>query len=243
MHVAQNILAETELRHLPAIPYQIISPSSNSPIIGIYQDSLLGSFQFTRPDISFTPREAMNMLMMFSNVDTKAIRDAGKTVTNYQILSQIMKPITLSYKNKLYNDTPIPNNILEIRNGQWISGQIEKSVMGSATKGVLHRIFNDFGPMACANFIDDLQNVITEYMKTSSFSVGISDLIANKTTMESIIQALNKQKIEVQSLIEKVHLGIFENNTAGSNMTEFEIQVNKLLNKATEDRVALVARV
>ena len=235
MHVAQNILAETELRHLPAIPYQIISPSSNSPIIGIYQDSLLGSFQFTRPNITFSPREAMNMLMMFSNVDTKAIREAGKTITNYQILSQIMKPITLSYKNKLYSDNPIPNNILEIRNGNWISGQIEKSVMGSATKGVLHRIFNDFGPMACANFIDDLQNVITEYMKTSSFSVGISDLIANKTTMESIIQALNKQKIEVQSLIEKVHLGIFENNTAGSNMTEFEIQVNKLLNKATEE--------
>jgi DNA-directed RNA polymerase II subunit RPB1 len=235
MHVAQNILAETELRHLPAIPYQIISPSSNSPIIGIYQDSLLGSFQFTRPNITFTPREAMNMLMMFSNVDTKAIRDAGKTMTNYQILSQIMKPITLSYKNKLYSDNPIPNNVLEIRNGQWISGQIEKSVMGSTTKGVLHRIFNDFGPMACANFIDDFQNIITEYMKTSSFSVGISDLIANKTTMDSIIQALNKQKIEVQSLIEKVHLGIFENNTAGSNMTEFEIQVNKLLNKAAEE--------
>jgi DNA-directed RNA polymerase beta' subunit len=235
MHMAQNILAETELRHLPAIPYQIISPSSNSPIIGIYQDSLLGSFQFTRPNITFTPREAMNMLMMFSHVDTKAIREAGKSITNYQILSQILKPITLSYKNKLYGDNPIPNNILEIRNGNWISGQIEKSVMGSATKGVLHRIFNDFGPMACANFIDDLQNIITEYMKTASFSVGISDLIANKTTMESIIQALNKQKIEVQSLIEKVHLGIFENNTAGSNMTEFEIQVNKLLNKATEE--------
>lgn len=233
--MAQNILAETELRHLPAIPYQIISPSSNSPIIGIYQDSLLGSFQFTRPNITFTPREAMNMLMMFSHVDTKAIREAGKSITNYQILSQILKPITLSYKNKLYSDNPVPNNILEIRNGNWISGQIEKSVMGSATKGVLHRIFNDFGPMACANFIDDLQNIITEYMKSASFSVGISDLIANKTTMESIIQALNKQKIEVQSLIEKVHLGIFENNTAGSNMTEFEIQVNKLLNKATEE--------
>jgi DNA-directed RNA polymerase II subunit RPB1 len=235
MHCPQNILAETELRHLPAIPYQIISPSSNSPIIGIYQDSLLGSFQFTRPNIQFTPREAMNLLMMFPNVDTKAIRDSGKNVTSYQILSQILKPITLSYKTKLYADNPIPNNILEIRNGQWISGQIEKAVMGSTTKGILHRIFNDFGPMACANFIDDIQNVITEYMKTSSFSVGISDLIANKTTMDAIIQALNKQKIEVQSLIEKVHLGIFENNTAGSNMVEFEMQVNKLLNKATEE--------
>ena len=78
LHAPQNILAETELRHLPAIPYQIISPSSNSPIIGIYQDSLLGAFQFTRPNITFTPREAMNMLMMYSNVDTKAIREAGK---------------------------------------------------------------------------------------------------------------------------------------------------------------------
>jgi len=235
LHCAQNILAETELRHLPAIPYQIISPSSNSPIIGIYQDSLLGSFQFTRPNITFTPREAMNLLMMFPHVDTKAIREAGKKITNFQILSQILKPITLSYKNKLYTDNPVPNNILEIRNGQWISGQIEKSVMGSATKGILHRMFNDFGPMACSNFIDDLQNIITEYMKTSSFSVGISDLIANKTTMEAIIQALNKQKIEVQSVIEKVHLGIFENNTAGTNMEEFEIQVNRLLNKATEE--------
>jgi DNA-directed RNA polymerase II subunit RPB1 len=51
MHLPQNVLAETELRHLAAIPYQMISPSGNAPIIGIYQDSLLGSYRFTRPGI------------------------------------------------------------------------------------------------------------------------------------------------------------------------------------------------
>ena len=235
LHMAQNILAETELRHLAAIPYQIVSPATNSPLVGIYQDSMLGCFQFTRPNIYFTPREAMNLLMSYSNVNTKAIREAGKKISNFQILSQIMKPITLNYKNKLYTENPIENNIIEIRNGQWIRGQIEKSVVASTTKGILHRIFNDFGPMACANYIDDLQNIITEYMKTSSFSVGISDLIANKNTMDSIIRAINKQKIEVQSIIEKIHLGIFENNTANDNMTEFESQVNRILNKATDE--------
>ena len=40
MHMPQNVLAETELRHLAAIPYQIISPGSSSPIVGIFQDSL-----------------------------------------------------------------------------------------------------------------------------------------------------------------------------------------------------------
>ena len=83
--------------------------------------------------------------------------------------------------------------------------------------------------MAASDFIDDLQNVITEYMKSSSFSVGISDLIANKTTQDSIIQVITSQKQEVQSLIEKLHLGIFENNTASSNMMEFENKVNNIL--------------
>ena len=65
MHMPQNVMAETELKHLAAIPYQIISPAGNSPIVGIFQDSLLGSYRMTRPNISFTPREAMNLLMMF----------------------------------------------------------------------------------------------------------------------------------------------------------------------------------
>lgn len=234
----QNVLAETELRHLAAIPYQIISPASNGPIIGIYQDSLLGSYRLTRPNIKFSPRDAMNLLMMFPKVDTKALRDAGKKITSFDILSQIMAPITLNYKTNLFNDgedMATSNNVLEIRNGKFIRGQMEKATLGSTSKGILHRIFNDFGHMACANFIDDLQNVVMEYMKTSSYSVGVSDLIADTTTQKKIIQAIAKQKLEVQSLIDKVHLGIFENNTAGSNMSEFEVQVNNILNKARDE--------
>ena len=232
----QNILAETELRNLAAIPYQIVSPSSNSPIIGIYQDSLLGSYRFTRPNITFTKRQAMNLLMMFSNVNVDELQKLGDKVSNFDILSQIMSPITLSYKTKLYDDKEdfkTSNNVLEIRDGKYIRGQIEKSVLGSSTKGILHRICNDFGNIACANFIDNLQNVITEYMKQSSFSVGISDLIANEKTQKEIIQVIMEQKSKVQEFIDKVHLGIFENNTANSNMAEFEMNVNNLLNDAT----------
>ena len=235
----QNVLAETELRHLAAIPYQIISPASNAPIIGIYQDSLLGSYRFTRPNIKLTPRHAMNLLMMYSKVDVKALRESGNKLTSYDIISQIMAPITLAYKTKFFGDNEDFNtslaNVLEIRNGKYIRGQIEKGVLGATTKGILHRIFNDYGPMACSNFIDDLQNVVTEYMKTSSYSVGVSDLIADKSTNQKILQAITKQKLEVQSLIDKVHLGIFENNTVNTNSVEFEMQVNKILNKAMDE--------
>ena len=237
----QNVLAETELRHLAAIPYQVISPAGNSPIIGIYQDSLLGSYRFTRPNISFTPRDAMNLLMMYSKVDTNALREISENnsgkIKNFDVLSQIMAPLTLKFKTKLWDEDEeyaTSNNVFEVRNGKYIRGQIEKSVLGSSTKGVLHRTFNDFGNMTACNFIDDLQNIITEYMKTSAFSVGISDLVANRKTQDAIIHEIAKQKQEVQSLIEKVHMGTFENNTSLTNNAQFESSINNVLNKATE---------
>ena len=233
----QNMLAETELKNIAAIPYQMISPSGNAPIIGIYQDSLLGSYRFTRPNISFTPREAMNLLMMYSKVDVQALRQAGNKISNFDILSQILSPITLKYKTSLFDDEKDQmkdsNNVLEIRNGKYIRGQMEKSTLGSTTKGIIHRICNDYGNMQASQFIDDLQNVVTEYMKSSSFSVGVSDLIADRKTQDEIIKIIVKQKQEVQSLIEKVHLGTFENNTAHTNMAQFEQSVNNILNEAT----------
>ena len=63
MHVPQDAEAELELKYLAAIPNQIISPANNKSIIGIFQDSLVGSFQFTRENIKFTPKEAMNLLI------------------------------------------------------------------------------------------------------------------------------------------------------------------------------------
>ena len=226
MHVPQNVLAETELRHLAAIPYQMLSPVGPAPVVGIYQDSLLGSFRFTRPNVKLTPRQAMNLLMMFPRVDVRKLEENKDALTSFDVLSQIMPEITLKYKKD--------ENVMEIRNGKYISGQLEKSVIGASTRGIIHRLFNDFGPMAAADFIDDLQNVITEYMKVSSFSVGISDLIANKTTQDKIIQIIADKKMEVQSELDKLHLGIFENDTSNSNMVHFETNVNNILNKATE---------
>ena len=243
LHMPQSIMAETELRLLAAIPYQMISPTNNTPIIGIFQDSLLGSYRFTRNEIKFSRQEAMNLLSRFPNVDIPALLACGEEVTNFQILSQIFPKMSIKYPTKLFNadintedkDPSTSNNIFEVRNGEYIRGQLEKSVLGSATKGVLHRICNDFGQMTCADFNDNLQNIITEYMKRSSFSVGMSDLMADQTTQKNILQVIETLKVNVQQLIDQVHLGIFENKTANTNIEDFETQVNNILNKATNE--------
>lgn len=235
MHQPQNELSESELRNLAAIPYQIISPSSNSPIIGIYQDNMLGAYQFTREGIEFTPRQAMNLMMGYANVDMKELRNKPR-ISNFDILSQITPPISLKYKNKLFEDNEDPaisNNVLEIYNGKYIRGRADKGVFMSGTKGILNRICNDFGNMACSNYIDDLQQIINEYMKTSAFSVGVSDLVSDKKTTEAVLQVISSKMNEVKEINDKVHLGILENNSGKTNAQEFEAQVANILNDTT----------
>ena len=89
--------------------------------------------------------------------------------------------------------------------------------MGAGSKGLIHRICNDFGNMKAADFIDDIQNIITEYMKASAYSVGISDLIANRETNEAIAEIISTKKQQVKDIIDQTQLGVFENNTGKSN--------------------------
>jgi len=180
----------------------------------------------------------MNILMMFQRVNEYALLDKGNIITNFDILSQILPPLTLGFKTKLFGDkedAKTSNNVLEIRNGQYIRGQMEKDILGGGSKGLIHRICNDFGNFASANFIDDLQNIITEYMKSSSYSVGISDLISDEKTNQAIIKVISEKKNDVKSLIDQTQIGVFENNTGKTNQEEFETQVNNILNQASSE--------
>ena len=225
LHMPQDQESEAELKNLAAVPYQIISPANNASIIGIYQDSMLGSYLFTKENVRFTSRQAMNLLMMFNGINEQMLlKDIEKSggITNYNILSQIMPP--LSVKGKI-----------EVRNGSYIRGQMDKGVLGGRTRGLLQRICNEFGNMASSKFIDDLQNIVTEYMKFAGFSVGISDLISNQNTNDEIVKVITNKKTEVKNLIDQVQLGAFENNTGKTNEEEFETQVNSILNQATSE--------
>ena len=236
----QDDESEIELRHLAAVPYQLISPANNNSIIGVFQDSLIGSYLFTRENIKFTPREAMNLLAAYPRVNETLFK-SGEDVTNFDVLSQILPPLTLKYKKKAFGeknpneDYATSNNVVEIRNGRMIRGQIDKSVLGGGGVGLIQRVCNDFGNIAASDFIDGLQNIITEYMKSHAYSVGISDLIANKATNTQIIDVITKKKTDVKNLIDQVHLGIFENKTGKSNEAEFEVKVSNILNTATNE--------
>ena len=234
LHMPQDEQSEMELKMLAAVPYQIISPANNKSIVGIFQDSMLGSYLFSQENINFNKRKAMNLIVGLKNIDTSIFNN--ETITNYNLLSQIIPPISVKYKLKNFDDSEdykTSNHVVEIYNGNYIRGELQKGVLGDGSKGLIQRICNDYGNMASSDFIDNLQSIVTEYMKTHAYSVGISDLIANYETNKSISDVIADKKRDVDNLIDQTHLGIFENKTGKLTVDEFETQVNNVLNKAS----------
>ena len=124
MHVPQDAEAEVELKDLVAVPHNLISPGQNSTIVGIFQDSLLGINRFTRPDIKFTKQQTMDLLMRFPKPDINSnelfYMMNKDFYSSFDILSQIMPPLTMTNKNGVFDEDKEnkkdSNNIIEIKN-------------------------------------------------------------------------------------------------------------------------------
>jgi hypothetical protein len=238
MHMPQDEEARVELAQLALNAKHTISPANNSAIINLFQDSLLGAFQFTRAGIQFTPRQAMHLLGFSDTIDTSMFDGLANTdnITNFEIMSQILPPLSMQLPNKLFNsDKPDPNAIVEIVNGVMKRGQTDNSIFGATSAGIIQTIHTDFGYRASSQFIDSIQTIVTEYMKQSAFSAGVSDLIADATTKAKIIQSITEKKQQAKNIIDKVLTGTFENTTGKTNLEQFETEVNAILNKAQED--------
>jgi len=236
MHMPQDVESEAELINLAAVPWQIISPANNKAIIGIFQDSLVGSYQFTRANLHLSARAAMNLLMSYDQVDVQALKADG--LSSFELLTQIMPPLSLKYDTKHFKegeDRSTSNHVLEIVNGRFCGGQLEKDTLHASTKGIIHRICNDFGNRAAVKFIDDLQNIVTDYMKGTAFSVGVSDLLVSDQVRQKIKRIIADKMLEVGHVTDSIHLGIFENKTGNSNQDEFENQLKNIMSRAEKE--------
>ena len=69
MHVPQSVQSKLELKYLTAVPYQIISPRENKPIISIVQDTLLGTNRISRDKVVIRQQQMMNLMMWNRDFD------------------------------------------------------------------------------------------------------------------------------------------------------------------------------
>jgi DNA-directed RNA polymerase II subunit RPB1 len=246
-HIPQSYEAATELAEIAAVPHQIVTPRHAKPLIGIVQDTLVGSYRLTQyaggqPKVALTRREFMNLMMWnrrFEGVVPRAGKGAdGSSVarwTGHQVLSQLMPPVTMEMGNGLYKDNKAAENMVKIREGEVLQGTFDKDVFSKPSKGIVHVTFRDYGSNDTVRLIDSMQNTVEQFLVYNGFSVGISDLIADEGTRKQMEEVIQKRKAAVENILLQIHLDLFDNNTGKSNQQEFEDKVYTELNKATEE--------
>ena len=154
------------------------------------------------------------------------------------LLSIAIPDINLRKANSSYDDSPDAHkfqNLVEIKNGVITNGIFDKAILGGKEGGLIHLTYNEYGRNMAKTLLDGVQAMITKFVLSSAFTIGIGDLIANRSAMREMEEVIYKKKRAVIDIIESVHNGVLENNSGKPLSDEFEIQVNKFLNQAVND--------
>jgi DNA-directed RNA polymerase II subunit RPB1 len=217
MHVPQSIAAATELRYMASLLRNIISPRTNSAIIQLFQDTMTGIYRISQPGVEVPEHIAMNIL---SRIHRPFVRK-NRNWTGGEIISCAFPMMNFKQGG------------IELQNGELVKGVLKKS----ATGGMVHVTYNDFGPDAAGKLINDIQSIVTQYNLYTGFSVGTSDLIANPRTSSFVREKIAEGRRKVSEILSRVHSGKYENISGMSDGEKLEDDVSSAM-KEVESKVS-----
>jgi DNA-directed RNA polymerase beta' subunit len=243
IHVPQSLQTRNELVQLASVPTQILTPKDSKPIVSVVQDVALGVYRLTKSIVVLSEKQMFNLMCtnpkFFGRVP-KPMYDANgvQKWSGRQLLSTIIPPnVNFKGVNNSYDDRNGKNeeNFVKIECGEIVQGRVDTKVYQDRSRGLIHSIYNEYGPTETQTFFDNTQQLICNWLVLSGFSVGISDLVVDPTTMKSLNDNIHNMKVKVYDIIREVHQNNFTNDTRKSNTDKFEEEVNKILNEAIKE--------
>jgi DNA-directed RNA polymerase beta' subunit len=243
IHVPQSLQTRNELMQLASVPTQIISPKDCKPIVAVVQDVALGIYAITKKHVRLSEKQLFNLMcpnptLTIESVPKSIEKDGNgnKLWTGRQLLSTII-PMNVNYRgeNRSQDErNPDDENVVRIECGEILQGRIDTGVYQAASKGLVHAIYNEYGPDETRMFFDNTQQMVCNWLVYNGFSVGISDLVIPNGTQDSIKDTIRNMRVKVYSTIREIHENKFQNDTRKSNYDHFEEQVNSSLNNTVK---------
>eukprot|EP01038_Epipyxis_sp_PR26KG_P008142 gene8142-11021_t len=243
LHVPQSMVARADADQLMMVPRNIVTPQNNRNVMGIVQDALLGVTRMTKRDVFIEKDVFMNTMMWIATWDgtipTPAILKPRPLWTGKQLFSMICPKINFRGKAKNHvDDKKItdPFNYLDsevlIHSGILLQGIIDKNSVGTSGGSIVHVCWISKGWEETRSFMNQIQTVVNYWLVNTSYSVSISDTVADATTINNIQSTLNEAKEKVKNIMIKGQLGQLKLMPGKPLMESFEMHINEVLNDA-----------
>jgi len=243
LHVPQSMTARADADQLMMVPRNIITPQNNRNVMGIVQDALLGVSRMTKRDVFIEKDVFMNAMLWISTWDgfipAPAIIKPRPLWTGKQLFSMITPKINYRGKSKNHKDDikiTDPFNYLDsevlIHDGLLLSGIVDKNIVGASGGSIVHVTWLSKGWEETRNFMNQIQGIVNFWFVNTSYSVSVSDTVADAKTIEDIQDTLNKAKEKVQKIMAKAQSGKLKMMPGKPLLESFEMNINEVLNDA-----------
>jgi DNA-directed RNA polymerase II subunit RPB1 len=241
LHVPQSDETRSEVQNLCMVPLQIVSPQGNKPLMGIVQDTLCGIYKMCHNDVFLTRDHVMSIMLWVPDWDgvipQPAILKPRPRWTGKQIISMVFKAdLNLVRPDDRAKDAfnDFSGGSLVIHNGEVVQGQLSKKAVGASAGGVIHIVYNEYGPQDTVTFFSAAQRIVSYWFLHNGFSIGVGDTIPDVKTANLILQKINEAKENVKEFIHQAATDQMECNPGQTLRQTFESKAQAALNKGRE---------
>ena len=179
-HILMSVKSNIEAYDIMNPSEMLISSQRGTPIIMPVQDAILGIYLISDINTFISRAELNDIIMVLSNnVNLRdKLDDWNKINPDYKLNIRDSKfpgkfCISLLFdRNFFFNfkDLIIINGCCKYNNVF-----INKKLLCSGVKCIIHKYYFDIGKKECCTLIDDIQFMTNKYLIFNSFSVGLSD--------------------------------------------------------------------
>lgn len=201
----------------------------------------------TSRDVFIEKDVMMNAVLWIANWDGElpapAIVKPRPLWTGKQLFSMFCPDINYRGKSKFhpskYDKIPDPFNFLDsevlIHSGELLCGTVDKNVVGTSGGSIVHITWLSKGWEETRAFMNQLQCAVNYWMLNTSYTVSVSDTVADDNTMANIADAIRTAVDRVSEIYTRGLSGKMERQPGKMLMESFEANINLVLNEARND--------
>jgi len=241
LHVPQSEEARSEALTLMRVQDQILSPRYGGPIIGGIRDFLTAAYLLTKDDTYLTKEEFTNLALAGGVQPGKEIPKPEKTdpqpLYSGKQLFSLFLPSDFNYVlvSKWEKSSRGAEKDVVIRNGQLISGVIDRAAIGAEeSDSILHRIAKDYGTEEARRFLNSILRVLKAFITRSGFSYGFDELELPKEVRDKISETLDESYAKVRELNAQYESGTLPETRGLSPEDALEFYIANELSRARE---------
>ena len=213
IHSPQTEEARAEAKILLDVKRNLISPKDNSNLIGCISDAITGSYLLGLQNFEGS---YANQLLYQSDIDAQISK---KNISGKEIFSKLLPKIDFS------------NDSVKIKNGEIISGKIDKTIFGEKSGQMIKELDKLIGRKKTLDTIKKAFNLGMNYLTDRGITISVEDLDLEEKVVNAGKQIIEKAEQRTQGIIDEYNQRTLEIIPGKTEEESREIKILQVLNE------------